>query len=85
MDDFLRSRNQKHSLILLMMGDTDSHHTVIDSECGFALNQEKKGIWMDLSRAVGMLHVDLNERIYPARVYTHTGASRRTELDQEPL
>ena len=33
----------------------------------------------DVSKPVGMLHIDLNEGVYPARVFTHTCASQHAQ------
>ena len=71
----LRYKSDAPSLLLLMMGDTDTRHAVsTEAACGFELDPK---MWMsaDMPRVVGILHAALPEGLYPARVFTRAGAS----------
>lgn len=78
LDYFLRGKRNCDSLIVLMIGDVDECHSISDSSAGFEVRPK---LWMnaDMSSTIAMLHVDLREGVYPARVYTRTGASNEAK------
>ena len=75
MNYLLCNKRDNPLLLLLMVGDIDSQHDV-SSQTSFTL---RPSTWMhaDMSDIVGILHVDLRQGVYPARVYAPKGASKQ--------